>query len=71
MELIKKLTAGVFFTITVASVASIILALPVQLLWNNVLVDVIDVNPITFWQALGIYLLAMLLFKNSNNIEKK
>lgn len=71
MELIKKLITGVVFTITVASVASIILALPVQLLWNNVLVEVINVNPITFWQALGIYLLAMLLFKNSNNIEKK
>lgn len=31
-------------------------------LWNNVLTQVIAVKTITFWQALGIFILARLLF---------
>lgn len=49
-------------------VACIILAWPIQLLWNYSLVGAIDgVNPITFWQALGISFLFSILFKNSSS----
>ena len=49
-------------------VACIILAWPVQLLWNYSLVGAVDgVNPISFWQALGISFLFSILFKNSSS----
>ena len=49
-------------------VACIILAWPVQLLWNYSLVGAVDgVNPISFWQALGISFLVSILFKNSSS----
>lgn len=48
-------------------VITVVLAWPIQLLWNISLVPAIDgVNPISFWQALGINLLATMLFKSSS-----
>lgn len=48
------------------AVITIILAWPVQLLWNYSLVEAVEgINPITFWQALGINFLFTILFKNS------
>lgn len=45
---------------------SIIMALPTQWLWNTCLVPAVDgVNPVGFWQALGLNVLASILFKNS------
>jgi hypothetical protein len=50
------------------ALAAIILAWPVQLLWNYSLVGAVDgINPITFWQALGINFLFGILFKNSSS----
>ena len=34
----------------------------VMLLWNKVLVQVIHVSPVSFWQALGILVLSKILF---------
>ena len=49
-------------------VACIILAWPVQLLWNYSLVGAVEgVHSITFWQALGINFLFGILFKNSSS----
>jgi hypothetical protein len=39
-----------------------IFSLAVYLLWNHVLVDVLGVRLITYWQALGILVLAKILF---------
>lgn len=39
-----------------------LLALAVLGLWNGVLTDVLDVKAITYWQALGILVLARILF---------
>lgn len=51
--------------IAVALIA-VFMALPTQWLWNTCLVPAIDsVNPIGFWQALGLNVLASILFKNS------
>ena len=38
------------------------LSFAVMALWNNILVDVLHVGTITFWQALGIFLLSRILF---------
>jgi hypothetical protein len=46
----------------------ILLAWPVQVLWNGCLIQAVDgLNPITFWQALGINILFSMLFKKSSN----
>jgi hypothetical protein len=34
----------------------------VMLLWNNLLPEILHVNTITFWQALGIFILCKILF---------
>ena len=34
----------------------------VMLLWNNILPNTLSVNPITFWQAMGIFVLCKILF---------
>jgi len=47
-------------------IVAILLAWPVQWLWNNALIGAIEgVNPIGFWQALGINFLASILFKST------
>lgn len=52
----------------VALVTTVILVWPIQWLWNNALVGAVDgINPIGFWQALGITFLCNVLFKNSTN----
>lgn len=52
-------------------VITIVLAWPVQVLWNISLVPAVDgIHPITFWQALGINLLATILFKSTNTPKK-
>ncbi|MBC7915334.1 MAG: hypothetical protein H7Y07_14560 [Pyrinomonadaceae bacterium] len=34
----------------------------VMTLWNNLLPEILNVSPITFWQALGIFILSKILF---------
>ena len=60
---------GIFVSaIALLFVACIVLAWPVQLLWNYSLVGAVDgINTITFWQALGINFLFGILFKNSSS----
>ena len=54
--------------VALLALGAIVLAWPVQLLWNYSLVGAVDgVHPITFWQALGINFLFGILFKNSNS----
>lgn len=52
-------------------VLGILMAWPVQILWNGCLIQAVDgLNPITFWQALGINVLCSILFKNSSSSSK-
>lgn len=58
------------FTLTILMLVlyGILLAWPVQVLWNGCLIQAVDgLNPITFWQALGINILFSMLFKKSSN----
>ena len=50
------------FFLLIAVPAIFLLSFVVMYLWNNVLVSVTPVKPVTFWQALGIFLLAKILF---------
>lgn len=64
----SKLTTEIAAIGLAVLLIGIVLALPVQLLWNGCLVGTVDgVHPITFWQALGLNILFSILFKNSNN----
>jgi len=58
---------GVAFTaLGLALVIAVIMAWPTQWLWNNSLVGAVDgINPIGFWQALGITILCNTLFKTA------
>ena len=58
---------GVFFAaIGMIIVIALLMAWPTQWLWNNALIGAIDgLNPIGFWQALGINVLCGILFRNS------
>ena len=50
--------------------AAILLALPLQLLWNWLIPTIFNLPMITFWQALGLNMLAGILFKSNINIKK-
>ena len=53
--------------ITIA-IYSLILGLPVMLLWNWIIPALFGLTKITFWQAIGLNLLCGLLFKGTNTI---
>lgn len=60
--------AALLTAVALLALGAVILAWPVQLLWNYCLIGAVDgINPITFWQALGINFLFGILFKNSNS----
>jgi hypothetical protein len=63
---------GVFFAaIGMVIVIAVLMAWPTQWLWNNALIGAIDgLNPIGFWQALGINVLCGILFRNSTTTSK-
>ena len=59
----KRTKAGkIALFILIGAAAVVVFGGIVMLLWNNVLAQVVNVQPVTFWQALGILLLAKILF---------
>lgn len=52
----------ILLAIIVAPIAIFIFGGVVMLLWNNALVPVLHISEVTFWQALGILVLAKILF---------
>lgn len=74
MENLSKGLGLILGGIALIIFAAILLAWPVQLLWNGCLIDAVDgVHPITFWQAMGLNFLFSILFKgtSSSNSSKK
>jgi hypothetical protein len=45
---------------------ALLTGLPLWILWNLVVVNIFDVPHITFWQAVGLQIIAGLLFKNTD-----
>ena len=70
----ERFTSGIgliFAGIALLVVAAILLAWPVQLLWNGCLVDAVDgIHPIGFWQAMGLNFLFSILFKGTSSSSK-
>jgi len=49
-----------------------LIAIPLQFIWNSCLVETIDgIHPITFWQSTGIYMMSVILFKDSKSTESE
>ena len=71
----EKFTTGIgliFAGIAIFVVAAVLMAWPVQLLWNGCLIGAVDgVHPIGFWQAMGLNFLFGILFKASASSSKK
>ncbi len=62
-RLFNERRAGRFALFALMGLAALfVFNLIVMLLWNNVLVAVLQVGTVTFWQSLGILLLAKILF---------
>lgn len=58
----KSKIALVFIAIIASILLGILFAWPIQWLWNNALVGSVNgINPITFWEAYGIFLLINLI----------
>lgn len=51
----------IFIPIAVAAVLSLVSFVVMQL-WNHLLPDILHVSAITFWQAMGIFILCKILF---------
>lgn len=67
MENVAKIMGAFFAAVVALALAAVILAWPVQLLWNGCLVPAVNgVNEIGFFQALGLIFLFGTLFKNSS-----
>lgn len=53
------------------AILSIFMAWPTQLLWNSCLAPAVNgINQIGFWQALGLNVLASILFKSNYSAKK-
>jgi Ca2+/H+ antiporter, TMEM165/GDT1 family len=57
-----KRNARFLFFIPLAIIGIIVFGGVVMLLWNNVMVPVLHVSAVTFWQGLGLLVLAKILF---------
>ena len=47
-----------------------LLGMPLQLLWNWIMPNLFDLPYISFWQAVGLNLMATILFRPTINIKK-
>ena len=69
---LSKITAGVLGVIGVVALMTLILAIPIQWLWNNFLVGAIDgVNEIGLFQAFAINVLTSILFNTTTYNKTK
>jgi hypothetical protein len=67
----NKVIEGILIIIGLIVLAGILLALPLQLLWNWLMPTIFNLPMITFWQALGLNIMSGILFKSNVNIKKE
>jgi uncharacterized membrane protein len=72
MQVLYKALGLFFASLGLVVLIALFAALPTYLLWNACLVPAIEgVNEIGFGQALGINILASILFKSTANVKDK
>jgi len=67
MEKANEIVGTLVLGLVTVALAALIMALPLMFLWNTCLVPVVEaINPIGFWQALGLNILFNIMFKSQN-----
>jgi hypothetical protein len=67
----NNILEAILLIIGLIVLAAILLALPLQLLWNWLMPTLFNLPMITFWQALGLNIMSGILFKSNVNIKKE
>lgn len=70
MKLIGKILGGISLLAIMITLGSVLLALPVMLLWNWLMPEIFGLVRIGFFQALGLLLLFGFLFGRNNSSSK-
>ena len=73
MEKFMTAMAVLMVSVLILAFFAVVLALPTQILWNSVMPDVTKgaVTSLSFWQALGLNFLCVILFKRSCDCNKE
>lgn len=71
MEALVKIVVGIAAVFVLVGFFSLIGAIPTMLLWNWLMPELFGLKVVTFWQALGLNLLAGILFKSSSSSSSK
>lgn len=66
----KNNLEGVLTVIGLLMLVVMLLGLPLQLLWNWLMPSLFDLRYITFWEAIGLNIMATILFRPNINIKK-
>ena len=61
---------AIMYIIGLAILLVMLLGMPLQLLWNWIMPNLFDLPYISFWQAVGLNLMAAILFRPTINIKK-
>ena len=61
---------GVLTVIGLLMLVVMLLGLPLQLLWNWLMPSLFNLRYITFWEAIGLNIMATILFRPNINIKK-
>lgn len=67
MEKANEIVGTVVLGLVTVALVALIMALPLMFLWNTCLVPAVEaINPIGFWQSLGLNFLFSIMFKSQN-----
>jgi asparagine N-glycosylation enzyme membrane subunit Stt3 len=66
----KNNIESILYIIGIVILIVILLGVPLQLLWNWLMPNLFNLPYISFWQAVGLNLLATILFRPTINIKK-
>jgi hypothetical protein len=61
---------AIMYIIGLAILLVMLLGMPLQLLWNWLMPNIFNLPYISFWQAVGLNLMATILFRPTINIKK-
>ncbi len=62
----EETIAKVLLALGLIALLGILLGLPLQLLWNWLMPTIFNLPTITFWQAMGLNIMASILFKDNS-----
>ena len=64
---VGKIIAMVFAGIFIAATMGLVLGFGLRWLWNALMPEIFGLPPITYWQAVGLFVLSHLLFKGHHH----